>query len=707
MRSSFDNPHTSPRPRLAVLAVAVLVLSAVVYANQREAAPVSVDWPVHGGDNAHTHYTTLSQISPANVHQLAVAWTYETGDAFDGSEMQANPVVVDGVLYATTPKVHVVALNAATGKLLWRFDPNNGAPPTSRMRHRGVVLTNDRVIFNYRNRLYALDKRTGVPIPTFGDSGWVDLRAGLGRPVEGLSVSASSPGVVFENLYIIGSSVPEALPSAPGDIRAYDVKTGALRWSFHTIPHPGEFGYDSWPPDAWKVAGGANAWSGVTLDSTRAMVFAATGSASFDFYGANRLGDNLFANSVVALNARTGERVWHFQGLKHDLWDRDFPAAPALVTVTHNGKRVDAVAQITKTGHVFVLNRDNGSSLFPIEQRAMPRAVLDGDVTADSQPFPVLPPAFARQSLTEDGLTDRTPEARAAALTIFREYKTTHPFDPPNTNGTIIFPGVDGGGEWGGPAFDPTTGLLYVNSNEMAWLLKMVPRSDRSVYGAFCATCHGNARQGTAAGPSLRGLETRKTRAELAQLIRSGTGRMPAFASALDGATINDLVTFLTTGKDIATTADSNPFYLKYRSVGFDIFLDHEGYPAVKPPWGTLNAIDLNAGTIRWSIPFGEYPALAAQGITNTGTDNYGGPIVTENGLLIIAATTYDNKIRAFNKHTGEMLWSASLPAAGNATPSTYMVNGRQYLVIACGGGKNGAKSGGSIVAFALPDTTP
>lgn len=707
MRSSFDNPHTSPRPRLAVLAVAVLVLSAVVYANQREAAPVSVDWPVHGGDNAHTHYTTLSQISPANVHQLAVAWTYETGDAFDGSEMQANPVVVDGVLYATTPKVHVVALNAATGKLLWRFDPNNGAPPTSRMRHRGVVLTNDRVIFNYRNRLYALDKRTGVPIPTFGDSGWVDLRSGLGRPVEGLSVSASSPGVVFENLYIIGSSVPEALPSAPGDIRAYDVKTGALRWSFHTIPHPGEFGYDSWPPDAWKVAGGANAWSGVTLDSTRAMVFAATGSASFDFYGANRLGDNLFANSVVALNARTGERVWHFQGLKHDLWDRDFPAAPALVTVTHNGKRVDAVAQITKTGHVFVLNRDNGSSLFPIEQRAMPRAVLDGDVTADSQPFPVLPPAFARQSLTEDGLTDRTPEARAAALTIFREYKTTHPFDPPNTNGTIIFPGVDGGGEWGGPAFDPTTGLLYVNSNEMAWLLKMVPRSDRSVYGAFCATCHGNARQGTAAGPSLRGLETRKTRAELAQLIRSGTGRMPAFASALDGATINDLVTFLTTGKDIATTADSNPFYLKYRSVGFDIFLDHEGYPAVKPPWGTLNAIDLNAGTIRWSIPFGEYPALAAQGITNTGTDNYGGPIVTENGLLIIAATTYDNKIRAFNKHTGEMLWSASLPAAGNATPSTYMVNGRQYLVIACGGGKNGAKSGGSIVAFALPDTTP
>lgn len=708
MRSSFDDSHRSPRPRAAVVAVALLLI-AVMYAGGRQTTPTAttVDWPVNGGDNAHTHYTTLSQISPDNVQQLSVAWTYDTGDQFDGSEMQANPVIVDGVLYATTPKVNVVALNAATGKLLWRFDPNNGAPPTSRIRHRGVTLANDRVIFNYRNRLYALDKRTGVPIRTFGDSGWVDLRAGLGRPVEGLSVSASSPGVVFDNLFIIGSSVPEALPSAPGDIRAYDIETGALRWSFHTIPHPGEYGYDTWPKDAWKVAGGANAWSGVTLDSARAMIFAATGSASFDFYGANRLGDNLFANSIVALNARTGERVWHFQGIKHDLWDRDFPAAPALVTVTHDGKRVDAVAQITKTGHVFVLNRDNGTSLFPIEQRAMPRASLEGDVTADSQAFPVLPPAFARQTLTEDELTDRTPEAHATALKIFHEYKTTHPFDPPNTKGTIIFPGVDGGGEWGGPAFDPETGVLYVNSNEMAWLLKMVPRSDRSVYGAFCATCHGNNRQGTAAGTSLAEIDKRKTRAEISQVIRSGTGRMPAFATALDGATINDLVTFLTTGNDIASTADSNPYYLKYRSVGFDIFLDHEGYPGVKPPWGTLNAIDLNAGTIKWSIPFGEYPALAAQGLTNTGSDNYGGAIVTKNGLLIIAATTYDNKIRAFDKRTGKVLWSANLPAAGNATPSTYMVNGRQYIVIACGGGKNGAKSGGTFVAFALPDESP
>ena len=665
-------------------------------------APNDADWPVYGGNTDNTHYTTLDQISPANVSQLEVVWTYDTGDAFEGSEMQANPIVVDGVLYATTPKLHVFALNAATGEQLWRFDPNNGQPPTSRFRHRGVVVTGDRVLFNYRNRLYALDRRTGVPIPTFGDSGWVDLREGLGRPVEGLSVSASTPGVVFEDLLIMGSSVPEALPSAPGDIRAFDVNTGALKWSFHTIPHPGEFGYETWPPDAWKVAGGANAWSGVTLDPKRAMVFAATGSASFDFYGANRRGDNLFANSVVALDARTGKRVWHYQTLRHDLWDRDLPAAPTLVTVTREGKKVDAVAQITKTGHVFLFDRDNGTTLFPIEEVPMPSLTLDGDSASPTQPFPVLPKPFARQSLTEDGLTDRTPEARAAALKTFSAYRTTHPFDAPTERGIIIFPGVDGGGEWGGPAFDPETELLYVNSNEMAWLLKMVPRSDKSVYGAFCANCHGDNSRGTAAGPRLDGIAERRTREEVTKVIREGTGRMSAFGAMLDAATVRELVEYLFTGKDAASLAADNPYYLKYRSVGFDIFLDHEGYPGVKPPWGTLNAIDLNSGEIKWQVPFGEYPALAKQGITGTGTDNYGGAIVTKNGLLIIAATTYDNKIRAFDKSNGKLLWEHELPAAGNATPSTYMVGGKQYLVIAAGGGKNGAKSGGRYVAFGV-----
>ena len=664
----------------------------------------AADWPVYGGSEDHTHYTTLSQISPANVKQLKVAWTYDTKDSFTGSEMQANPIVIDGVMYTTTPKLHVIALNAATGVPIWRFDPNNGAPPASRFRHRGVVVTGDRVLFNYRNRLYALDRTTGRPIKTFGDSGWVDLRQGLGRPVEGLSVSASTPGVVFEDLLIIGSSVPEALPSAPGDIRAFDINTGTLRWSFHTIPHPGELGYETWPPDAWKIAGGANAWAGVTIDTKRGMVFAATGSASYDFYGANRLGDNLYANSVLALDARTGKYVWHYQVLKHDLWDRDLPAAPALVTITRGGRKIDAVAQITKTGHTWLFEREKGTPLFPVEELKMPGIALGEDKPASTQFFPTMPAPFARQQLTRNDLTNRTPAARAAALKIFNEYKTTHPYDAPNTRGTIVYPGVDGGGEWGGPAFDPTTGLLYVNSNEMAWLLKLVPRSDKSLYAANCAGCHGETLQGSAAGPTLMDIAKRRSKEQLATIIKEGTGRMPAFGTALEGAAVNDIVNYLVTGKDnSAALVGTTPYMLPYRTAFFDIFLDHEGYPGIKPPWGTLNAIDLNAGTIKWSIPFGEYPKLAAKGVTNTGTDNYGGAIVTENGLLIIAATTYDNKIRAYDKSNGRLLWEAKLPAAGNATPSTYMVDGKQYLVIACGGGKNGAPSGGTYVAFALP----
>ena len=662
----------------------------------------NVDWPVYQGSDAKTHYTTLDQISPANVANLKVAWTYDTKDAFPGSEMQSNPVVIDGVMYAISPKQRAFALDAATGKELWSFDPTGGKFSGPRIRYRGVVVHDGRVYFNYRYRLFSVDAKTGKPAPGWGnDSGWVDLREGLGRPVKGLSVSASTPGAVYKDMLIIGTAVPEALPSAPGDIRAYDVKTGKIRWTFHTIPHPGEFGYETWSPDAWKTAGGTNAWSGVTVDQARGMVFFATGSASFDFYGAKRLGDNLFANSIVALDANTGERRWHFQGLKHDLWDRDFPAAPTLVTVTRDGKPVDAVAQITKTGHVWLLDRETGKELFPSAWRRMPSAILDGDVTADSQRFPTLPKPFARQQLTEAELTERTPEAHAAALKIFRENPTPDPFTPPNTKGIIIFPGVDGGGEYGGPAFDPKTGLLYVNSNEMGWVLKIVPREQTSLFGAYCAECHGP--KTTPLAPTLTGVDKRLSREQVINAIANGTGRMPGFAQALDDTSIAEIADFVRTGKQPTRMPKNVATFLKYRNTTFDIFLDHEGYPAVKPPWGTLNAIDLNSGETKWSIPFGEYPKLAAQGLKNTGSDNYGGAIVTENGLLIIAATTYDNKIRAFDKSNGKLLWEGQLPAAGNTTPSTYMVNGKQYVVIACGGGKNGAPSGGTYVAFALP----
>ena len=700
--------------RLAALVVAspaLLLLQAcdakpAASATVPTAAAAGADWSVYGGNTDHTHFTTLGQISPANVKSLKVAWTFETHQEFKGSEMQANPVVIDGVLYATTPKMHVFALDAVTGRQRWIFDPNNGQPPASRFRHRGVVVAGDRVIFNYRYKLFALNRDTGKPVPGWGnDSGWVDLREGLGRPAKEISVSASTPGVVFEDLLIIGSTVPEQLPSAPGDIRAYELATGKLRWSFHTIPHPGEAGYETWPPDAWKVAGGANAWAGVTVDPKRGMLFAATGSASYDFYGANRTGDNLYANSVIALDARTGAHRWHYQVLKHDLWDRDLPAAPMLVTVQRDGKPVDAVAQITKTGHVWLFNRESGAPMFPVEERQMPTLALDGERPSATQRFPLMPAAFSRQQLTRDDLTQRTPAAHAAALKTFDQYNPTHPYEAPNVGkGTIIFPGVDGGGEWGGPAFDPETGLLYVNSNEMAWLLKLVPRSDESLYAANCAGCHGDDRKGGAGGPSLVDIATRRTDAQIMQMINEGNGRMPAFGAAMDGAAVKEIVEYLRTGKVESTrNAQKSPHLLKYRTAYFDIFLDHEGYPGIKPPWGTLNAINLNTGKFAWTIPFGEYPKLAAQGVTNTGTDSYGGAIVTQNGLLLIAATTYDNKFRAYDKATGALLWETVLPAAGNATPSTYMVNGKQYIVIACGGGKNGAASGGTYVAFALP----
>ncbi len=708
------------RLKLAVVMAVATFVFATQAQVQKQSSRQYTDWKMYGGGEENIHYSTLAQITPENVHQLEVAWRFDTGDEFDGSEMQCNPIVIGGVMYATTPKVRVIALDAATGKLIWSFDPNEGKKGTGKMRNRGVTFwdggATKRVFFAFRHRLYSLDARTGKPDANFGEKGSIDLRRGLGRDsVEGLSVAVSTPGVVYKDMLIVGSIVSEALPAAPGDIRAFDLRSGKLRWGFRTIPEAGEFGADTWPKDARAYLGGANNWMGLAVDQRRGLVFAPTGSGAFDFYGGNRHGDNLFANTLLCLDANTGRRVWHFQGVKHDVWDRDFPSAPALVTVKHDGRDVEAVAQLTKSGHVYLFERETGKPLFPVEYRKYPASSVEGETLAETQPLPLSPPPFSRQRLTEEMLTQRTPEAHKFVLEKFRRLRSNGQFEPPSMEGTVIFPGFDGGAEWGGGAFDPETGWYYVNANEMAWVLRIVEKpkpkvlpGGKSLYEENCASCHKRDLSGSPPEfPSLKDAGKKLGEHDTRAVIRNGRGRMPGFARLGDEA-IQALALYVRAGRDAKTAvAAVDPrIDQKYTFDGYNRFLDQEGFPAVAPPWGTLNAIDLNAGRIVWQIPFGEYPNLAAKGMKGTGSENYGGSIVTRNGLLFIGATNYDKKLRAFDKLTGKVLWETLLPAAGNATPAMYEAGGRQFLVIAAGGGKWGAPSGGSYVAFALPAKT-
>jgi quinoprotein glucose dehydrogenase len=685
-----------------------------------EPAPGDQDWRTHGGDPGHRQHSVLDQINRDNVKKLAVAWTYRTGDAAwdNRSQIQCHPIIVGSVLYATSAQLKVFALDAATGRELWVFDPfGAGATRSSLGVNRGVTYWEDgedkRILVTAGQRLFALDAKTGKPIPSFGAGGSVSLLDGLDRDVTGLYVLSNTPGAIYQDLLILGSRVSEGPGvAAPGHIRAYDVRTGKIRWIFHTIPKPGEFGYDTWPKDAWTRIGGANAWSGISVDEKRGLVFLPTGSAAFDFWGGNREGENLFANCVLVLEAATGKRVWHYQLVRHDIWDRDLPAAPVLVTVKRDGKDVDAVAQITKSGHVFLFDREKGAPLFPIEEVAVPPSDLTGEVAWPTQPVPVRPEPFARQTLTEADVTDRTPAARAAVLERLRQVRKGRPFIPPSTQGTVIFPGFDGGGEWGGAAFDPESRLQNVNGNEMPWILtKLAIRRatestdaahGRVVYQQNCVACHGLEGQGDSEGqhPPVKGIEKKMTREAVDQLIVSGKGVMPSFGMLTERQRAQ-LVAYLF-GDKPAGGGDPPDLSVPYTHTGYNKFLDPDGYPAVKPPWGTLNAIDLDKGEIAWKKVLGELPELTKLGIPPTGAENYGGPIVTAGGLVFIGATK-DEKFRAFDKRTGEMLWETALPAGGYATPSTYSIGGKQYVVIAAGGGKMGTKSGDAYVAFALP----
>jgi quinoprotein glucose dehydrogenase len=721
-RSRWEEADKMPTfARGALIATIGLTMWASGLVGQQPTAVRDVEWSAYGGGPRNIRYSALDQINRSNVNQLKVAWTFDSGDAFPGSEMQCNPIMVHGVLFVTTPKNRVLALDAAQGTLRWSFDPNHDRKMDYRTRIRGVNYWEDgedqRIYFAAGQYLYALDAKTGAPVAGFGSNGHIDLREGFGRDPRLFSISITSPGVVYKDLLIEGSIVSETLPAAPGDIRAFDTRTGKLRWTFHTIPRPGEFGYNTWPKDAWTYTGAANSWAGMSLDEKRGLVFVPTGSAAFDFWGGNRVGDDLFANCLIALKADTGERVWHFQVVKHDVWDRDLPAPPNLVTVQRNGRVIDAVVQATKTGHLFVFERETGKPLFPIEYHKVPSSDVEGELLAESEPIPLKPAPLLRQLFTDEIVTRRTPAAHQAVLDRLHQLRHRDEFEPPSMQGTVLFPGYDGGAEWGGAAFDPETGLYYVNSNEMVWLLKLVRLQEkkdratgRELYFRYCASCHRADRKGTPPDfPSLVSIGEKYDELEVAKIINTGRGRMPAFAR-LNSPTIDAITRYLVFGEtiEVPQSGAPSPYDLPYAHDGYNKLLDPDGYPAIEPPWGSLNAVNLSTGEFVWRIPLGEYPELAAKGMHNTGCENYGGPIVTAGGLVFIGATLHDRKFHAFDKASGTLLWETTLPVAATATPATYTVNGRQFVVIGAGGGKYELPSGGVYIAFALPrDTVP
>jgi len=769
------------------------------------AAQNATGWAVYNGGLDGDHYSQLKQINRANVKQLTMAWSFDTGEK---GGIQDNPLVIGRTLYAYTPTQKVLALDAATGKLKWKFDSRVGGSQPA----RGMTYWTDgkqgRIFAGIMNFLYCLDAETGKAVDSFGEGGRIDLRKDLRGNYEEQSVVLTTPGIIYKDTIIVGGRNPETHPAPPGDVRAYDVRTGKLRWSFHTIPHPGEPGYETWPAEAWNTAGAANNWAGMALDADRGIVYAPTGSAVFDFYGGDRLGNDLYANTILALDANTGKRLWHFQGVHHDIWDRDFPSEPALFTLKRDGKTVEGLAQTTKQGYLYLFDRVTGQPLFPIHEVPYPTSTVPGEVTSPTQPKPDAPEPFARQRLTADMLTTRTPEAHAWAAKEFATFNSDGQFIPLAVGKqTVVIPGFDGGAEWGGPAIDPATNVLYVNANDIAWTGGLVPAAHGGSPGAVvyqnqCAMCHGPNRAGAPPDfPSLVGILSRLTAEKVTENVKKGNGRMPSFPN-IDVARLTALIEYLRTdtgagagketgsvpvqgmsaeeptdkagaavyqdhcaichgdhregiapafpmlvgvagrlnksqivdviqngknqmpgmpdvqGADLAALlrylgfaegATTAAIYAdateeKYTFTGYRKFLDPDGYPAIVQPWGTLNAIDLKTGKYLWKIPLGEYPELAAKGLKDTGTENYGGPIVTAGGVLFIGATIYDHKFRAFDSHDGKLLWESELPFSGVATPATYMIDGRQYVAIAASSARDPkAPQGGAYVAFALP----
>jgi len=685
------------------------------------------NWEVYRGSPDANQYSALDQVNKQNVQDLEMAWSYNTGGNTEKSTIECNPIIHNGVMYLTSPDLRVIALEAGTGQLIWEFEPDQknifGGV------NRGVTLwkgaDQERILVTAHHWLWALDARTGEPVNDFGENGKVDLRYGLGIPVETATINVTSPGIIFNDLIILGSRVGERYGSAPGHIRAYNVVTGAHEWSFKTIPDEGEFGAETWEKHEGETYGGANAWGGLSLDEQRGWVFAATGSPSFDFYGGNRKGKNLFGNCVIAIDAATGERIWHYQIVHHDLWDYDLPCAPNLIEIPVDGEMVDAVAQPTKMGYLFLLDRETGTPLYPVEERPVPESGIEGEEAWPTQPFPTFPQPYARLHLDEESVTNIGEENRAHALKLLQQYKHGASFIPPSMEGSLIMPGTRGGAEWSGASFDPENHTLYINANEIANILKLkkievtreqsggkelttgqILKRGKDLYQLNCSGCHGAERQGAPPTyPSLTDLSDKLDATQVKNIITQGKGAMMP-VTHFSKQQLEAVTAFLLSDGKIEAEAQLDSTFTRYMIDGYVQFRDQEGYPASKPPWGSLSAIDLATGKIKWKVPLGEFEELTNRGVPPTGTQNMGGCVATAGGLVFIGSSK-DEKFRAFDKDTGKVLWEYQLPTGGYATPSVYEYDGKQYIVIAAGGGgKNATKSGDAYVAFSLPDGT-
>ena len=721
---------------LALLAVCGLMVATVKGQTKGTVAPAHSTWSDYAGAPDGAQYSSLTQINRANVSKLQIAWSYPTGD---GNKYLFNPLVVDRTMYVLARGHSIVALDAVSGKELWAHPTDL---KTTLITNRGINYwesadrSDRRLLFSADNFLREIDARTGQSISDFGENGRVDLRAGLGRDPESLRlVQSSTPGRVFEDLLILGSATNEEYESGPGDIRAYNVRTGQLVWMFHTVPHPGELGYDTWPKDAWKTVGGANAWSGLSLDEKRGIVFVPTASPKYNFYGADRTGANLFGDCLLALHARTGKLIWYFQMVHHDIWDYDNGTAPMLLTVRHHDKMVDAVAQVSKEGFVWVFNRETGEPLWPIAERPVPPSDMPGEITSPTQPFPSQPPPFARQSFTVKDLSPfLEPKEREQLVRQVEAARNQGLFTPPSVTDTVEMPGNNGGANFQGAAIDPAHGALYVVSKDLPSMLKLElnagaqvseqsspEEKGRAVYQSNCRLCHGaNLAGQPPAIPSLGNIGSNHTADEIRGVVNHGRGLMPAF-SKLSDADLNSLVAYLfhperapgVTPETAPSSASLPPEKLRYRS-SFGFMFASSGLPVIAPPWTTLTAYDLNHGTIAWQVPLGEIPELAERGIKNTGSHfPKVGPVVTAGGLIFTG--TRDRKVRALDSSTGKVLWETEVGAALEGMPAVYQIDGREYVVFCAaaqatththdlpGHPALQAPIAGAYIAFALP----